>query len=207
MAKILVFGSSSVYGAWDKEGGWVGRLRKYADQQNEYHEKNRTEVYNQGIIGDSSKNVLERFEVETQLRLRINDGVNTILFQIGGNDSSFIASKGKARIIPEFYKQNLASLLALARKYTQNIAFVGLTLVDESVTNPISWDSDIFYKNDAILLYNDIIRDFCKVNDIPFIDIIDRAIYFCDDGVHQDSNGHQIVFECVREFLKEKHLV
>ena len=32
MDKILIFGDSICYGKWDKEGGWVTRLRKYIDQ-------------------------------------------------------------------------------------------------------------------------------------------------------------------------------
>ena len=34
MGRILIFGDSITYGAWDKEGGWVQRLRKFLDERN-----------------------------------------------------------------------------------------------------------------------------------------------------------------------------
>ncbi len=33
MTRILVFGPSTTYGAWDIEGGWVQRLRRYLDEK------------------------------------------------------------------------------------------------------------------------------------------------------------------------------
>lgn len=33
MVQILFFGPSTTYGAWDSEGGYVQRLRKYLDKK------------------------------------------------------------------------------------------------------------------------------------------------------------------------------
>ena len=34
MKNILIFGDSIVYGARDKKGGWVQRLREFVDEKN-----------------------------------------------------------------------------------------------------------------------------------------------------------------------------
>ncbi len=70
MAGILVFGDSISYGAWDIEGGWVSRLRKFLDKKNLSEENFDCKVYNLGISGDNSSGVLNRFEFETRQRIR-----------------------------------------------------------------------------------------------------------------------------------------
>ncbi|MDP3998378.1 MAG: hypothetical protein Q8P89_02085 [bacterium] len=67
---ILAFGTSTTYGAWDIEGGWVQRLRRFLDEKiitaNYEHDYF---VYNLGVSGDKSADILERFETETKARL------------------------------------------------------------------------------------------------------------------------------------------
>ncbi len=70
--KILIFGDSIAYEAWDREDGWVTRLRKFVDdkilsapeEDNYYHH-----IYNLGISGDTSTGVLNRFHAEMNARL------------------------------------------------------------------------------------------------------------------------------------------
>ena len=86
MAQILIFGDSITWGAWDEEGGWAQRFKKEIDKKaitanfTSYHS-----VYNLGISGDNTNDLLERFESETQRRL--DEGEEAIiLFAIGIND-------------------------------------------------------------------------------------------------------------------------
>ena len=69
MSKILVFGASITYGAWDLEGGWVDRLKKYCHKF-DLEDKFYYLVENLGISGQISKDILERFELETKARYR-----------------------------------------------------------------------------------------------------------------------------------------
>jgi hypothetical protein len=48
--KILVFGDSIAYGDYDKEGGWVIRLRKFLDER----QLDSYETYNLGIPIDET---------------------------------------------------------------------------------------------------------------------------------------------------------
>jgi len=77
MVQILIFGDSITYGAWDKEGGWVRRLRKFLDENYEDYL-----IYNLGISGNNTDDLIERFEFETKQRLKENDET-IIIFAIG----------------------------------------------------------------------------------------------------------------------------
>ena len=50
MTQILVFGTSTTYGCWDIEGGWVQRLRKYLDEKQLDDPELYYIVYNLGIF-------------------------------------------------------------------------------------------------------------------------------------------------------------
>ncbi len=68
MSQILIFGDSNTYGAWDPDGGWVARLRKFADEKNMEGKDYFVLVYNLGIDGDDTSGVLKRIESETVAR-------------------------------------------------------------------------------------------------------------------------------------------
>ncbi len=211
MTRILIFGDSITYGAWDREGGWVQRLRKFLD------EKNLTEpdvyylIYNLGVSGNTSEDLLERFEFETKQRLKEHERT-IIVFAIGLNDSQFVHSKSSHRVPIDRFKDNIQKLIKLARKISSKIIFVGLTPVDEDKTTPIPWDDDKSYKNRYIEKYNEVIKKACKENRIYFIEIFEKLKSFdyqelLEDGLHPNSNGHEKIFEIVKDFLIENGLV
>ncbi|TRZ65031.1 MAG: SGNH/GDSL hydrolase family protein, partial [Spirochaetia bacterium] len=114
---ILVFGTSITYGVWDIEGGWVQRLRKFLDYKN-ILEEGYFLVYNLGISGDNTGNLLERFELETKFRLKDEDGEIVFIFSVGTNDSQFVRSKNSLRVSPEKFKDNLQSLINSAKQFS-----------------------------------------------------------------------------------------
>ncbi len=144
MVRILIFGDSIAYGACDKEGGWVQRLRKFFDENYEDYL-----IYNLSISGDTTEELIKRFEFEAKQRLKEKDET-IIIFAIGINDSQFVHSKNKNRIALEKFKENLRKLIQLAKKFSSKIIFVGLTPVDETKTTPIIWDINKLYKNEYI---------------------------------------------------------
>src|SRR6267142_1070190 len=103
---IAVFGDSIVYGAWDKEtGGWVNRLRLSFDEQNHvYHQ-----VYNFGISGDTSYDLLERLGAEAR-----SCEPDVIVISIGINDSCVQIKNQQNRISKEQFKENLKIVFAKA---------------------------------------------------------------------------------------------
>lgn len=203
MAKLLIFGDSIVYGAWDTDkGGWVQRIKSFLDEETLSESEDEYIVYNLGVSGNTTEDLLERFEFETKQRLK-DDGEELIfIFAIGVNDSQFIHSKNNLRFSPEEYKDNLYKLLNLAQKFSSKIIFIGLTPVDETKT--IHWDIDKSYKNEYIQEFNEILKSFCKENNIYFVEIFEKLIKenyqdLLEDGLHPNSEGHKKIFEAIKE--------
>ena len=121
MTQILLFGDSVAYGAWDLEGGWAQRLRKWLDEiviKSDYEKY--FIVYNLGIDGDTSEGLLKRFEQEA--KPRISQEEETIfIFHIGGNDSLFNNKTKKHRVSPENYEKNIREIISVAKKYSKKI--------------------------------------------------------------------------------------
>lgn len=217
MATICVFGDSISYGAWDKEGGWVQRLRKFLDEKTlsipDFWNTDFTQIYNVGISsasGENSNNLLKRFEFEAKQRL---DEYETIfIFAIGKNDSCFIKNKNTFITSLKIFEKNIQDLIKLAKKYSSKIIFVGTAMVDESKTAPISWDKNMYYKNEYLKQYNEIIKSVCEENKVYFIEIFEKwkklnYKSLLEDGLHPNSKGHKKIFEAVKEFLIKNKLL
>ncbi len=211
---LFCFGDSITYGNWDAEGGWVGRLRKNLDSKslaaytaNELYSKYYTLTYNLGIPGDTSAGLLERFESEMIPRFN-PDELTVIIFAIGINDTRYYQKAKQYETEPGVYEQNLWDLWEIAKKYTADVAFIGLTPVNEAFSNPVNWEPDKIYSNEVIEKYNDILRNFCKSRETPFIDLYERMRgmnlnQLLEDGIHPNSEGHKIMEEIIRKEMFE----
>jgi len=199
--RILVFGDSITWGSYDLEyGGWVSRLR------NNFEENSDVEVYNLGISGNHVEDLLKRFEFETKQRLKEDKGLSFI-FAIGINDAQFVHSKDSFRTNSNKFNKGIEKLIKLAKKFSSKIYFVGLTSVDESKTNPTSWNKNKSYRNKDIKEYDNLIKSSCEKNNIPFIEIFNKFINqnyrdLLEDGLHPNSKGHELIYEEVKRVLK-----
>lgn len=206
MSKILIFGDSITWGAIDYEkGGWVERLRLYM------YDKGDIDIYNLGVSGEKTPDLLERFETETKARIKENEET-IIIFAIGINDSYFVYSKNGLMVPLDDFKRNIEKLINLARKFSSKIVFVGLTLVDEEKTTPIPWNTDKSYKNGNVEKYNEIIKSICEEKNVYFIKIFEDWIKsdyqsLLEDGLHPNSEGHKKIFEIVKDFLIENKII
>ena len=173
--RVLVFGDSIAHGFWDDQGGWVQRLKSLTDKQAVNRENLSDEYvtfYDLNISGDTTKEVIKRFEQETKARK--SDRELSIIFTIGFNDSFEIVAKQKNIVLVDKFRDNLSVLISLAKRYTQKIFFVGLTPVDEPKVTPMPWAPEFSYHNDQIELYDSIIKKVCEQNNIYFIDILEE---------------------------------
>lgn len=188
--EIGIWGDSITYGAGDSEAlGWVGRLRRSLETKDDIG------VYNFGVCGDTTDDLLKRFSVEA-------DAIkpNIIVFAIGINDSKYPAGETENIIPLEKYKQNMRVLLNLARGYTDKIYIVGATKVDENIVR----GSGTRFVNETIQTYNDFLKDFSKEEGLIFIDVfntIDTSTDL-DDGLHPNASGYEKLFKTIREFIK-----
>ncbi|KKP79549.1 MAG: hypothetical protein A2271_01445 [Candidatus Moranbacteria bacterium RIFOXYA12_FULL_35_19] len=194
---INIFGDSIAWGAWDDMGGWANRLRNHLARDPD----NYLKVYNLGISGNNSDKLLERFNAENEAR-----NPNTIIIAIGINDSQYINSKENPRITLQKFENNLLELIDQAKKYTQEIIFVGIAKVDEKKVMPTPWDSTKFYDNENVSLYNEKIKEFCRNSGLMFVemfDLLDESDL--EDGLHPNTKGHEKMFLRVKDyFIKNK---
>ncbi|VVB59615.1 GDSL-like Lipase/Acylhydrolase family protein [uncultured archaeon] len=209
--KILVFGNSDAYGAWDFEGGWVERLRKTITKKViETNQKFYCTLYNLSISGNTTGNLLKRFEFETKDRVDENEDV-IIVFPIGANDT-IVDRKGIVWTAPDKFAKNVEKLIKLAQKYAQQIIFISPMPVDEVRTNPVFWDADVSYSNLRLEKYNEMIKSACVKNNVLFVNIFEELIKsdyknLLEDGVHPNTDGHKRIFEEVKKFLGENNVL
>ncbi len=190
---ICIFGDSITWGAYDPDGGgWATRIRNYFEAQNQ-----DVDVYNLGISGDSTADLINRIEREAKPR-----EPDLIVFAIGINDAQFIHSTGNPRISAAKFQDNLEKILSIAKKFTSNIVFVGLTSVDEVKTRP--WDEEKSYANDIIRQLDSEIEKCCRANNLKFISV--HAVIGKDDlidGLHPNVRGHVKLFGKIKPELEK----
>lgn len=180
--EIGIWGDSITYGAGDDEAlGWVGRVRKSLFNESE------TEVYNFGVCGDTTENLLKRFSVEAK-------GIqpDKIVFAVGINDSKYPPGETANKVSIEKFKQNIQTLLSEARKFTDKIFVVSATKVDSACE---SWGGTRFL-NTEIQRYNATLRECTKAANSIFIDVFESLDTSTDlaDGLHPNASGYQKLF-------------
>lgn len=207
MFAIFAFGDSITFGRGDNlNRGWAGRLRKYFEAKDYYNA-----VYNLGIPGDSSSDLLERFEGEFRSRAKskMHGDRHVILVGIGTNDSKFIDKNRTPQTKQDEFRNNILKLIRLSRKCAKDIVFIGLAPVDESRTQP--YETTYFF-NKRVGQYDSIIRDCCRKEDVPFIDIFSewkKLDYagLLDDGLHLNPEGYERMYETIKGFLIKHKII
>ena len=202
MNNFLIWGDSITYGHGDADGGWVGRLRKTVWRD--------SVVYNLGVSGDTTTEVLRRLESEA--KQRVDPEEETVcIFAIGINDSIFLPDPGTFQTeLPQFVK-NIHEIYSQAKSISSRMAFIGLTPVDEKKTNPIAWAPNKVYKNDFIAKYNGALHIFCDEARLPFVDVFsswEKRQYteWLYDGVHPNAKGYDELFSLISAKLAELRL-
>jgi lysophospholipase L1-like esterase len=209
--RILIFGDSITWGAWDKEGGWATRLKKYTDQQAMEGLENYDAVYPLGISGNNTVDLLKRFPIE--LENRLSDEWNTIVvLAIGINDSKFNFVSQENQVPINKFNQNLREIVKIAKQYTQEIVVVGLTPVDDSLLYPMPWNPNYGYNNANVKKYNTALTKFARENNLPFIALYKLlAAYESDealhDGLHPNTKGHRLIFNKIVDELKKMEVL
>lgn len=205
MAQILVFGDSiasdEVYLGFDC---WVTRLRKLVN------EKEETSVFNLGIVGDTTKDLLKRMGCECKAR-----EPDIIVIRIGGNDSRFNNKTEDSVETPaKEFEKNIHKIIRICRKYTEKIIFIGEMPANESRTMPTIWSDTEYFTNRSIKKYDGIMKSVCEKENVPFLELFDiwmkmdyKKLLDEKDGLHPNSEGHKIIFEAVKDFLVKEKIV
>lgn len=198
---ILVFGDSIAQGYWDEQGGWAERLRK---AYNEAFKENSPTFLKSGIAGNSSNDILTRFETETNSNTNIRDQI-IFIFAIGINDARIDIDPEVNAYNAKSYAENLAEILKRAKRRSDKIMFVGLSPCAELNTDT----SDPVWTNDRIKEFNNILREFCVQNNVSFVETFEpfheaqsktELLY---DGIHPNNEGHQLIASLVSTELQK----
>ncbi len=204
--RIIVFGDSIAYGAWDPEGGWVARLRRFLDKKLMQVGKSETIVYNSSISGDTTDEILERLSTELKTRMATEKGrENYVIIAIGGNDAAYMHEKKDNWVNADKFRNNIVTVINEIRKAGAKPMCIGITPVDQEKVDPCPWATEISYKNNETRKYESIIQEVCEKEGVPFLPIVDslgenykELLY---DGVHPNAEGHQKIYERVKGFL------
>ncbi len=204
----FIFGDSITEGLWDSQGGWADRTKAFVQSKEVASGiKNYHEVYNLGIDGNTTQQLIARFEAETTARLWPDEEI-AFIFAIGTNDTLH-RNNSDFQSTPEQYQTELTQLAELARKFSSNITFVDLLPVEESLTNPIqSSSSGKCYTNDRISLFNETLHTFCEAQWLPCIKVSElyaqqNYTTLLADGLHPNDQGHELIFNAVKPKVEE----
>ena len=187
---ILIFGDSITWGrGLPTRVGWANLLRNSLEDINP-----KIHLYDLGIDGNTTQDLLGRIEVEALARKP-----DVIIWAIGVNDAAYRYSEDKPLVDKSTFNSNLHQLVTFGEKYVSKQLFVGITMGDDTLTQPLP-DSTTgkCYKKSRVLDYNDLIRIVCSEANIGFINISDAlsdANFY--DGLHPNIAGHEIIYQAV----------
>lgn len=206
MPTLCVFGASSTWGAWDLEkGGWVNRLRLWVDKKNRASTEGEFywEVYNLGVSGDTTADVLVRFKAELTAR-----EAGAVIISIGDNDTVYDQSPGKPRLTEDQFASNIEEMLALATAATDKVVVLGLKQVTEAKVQPVPWNTQANYRNASIQAYDQRLKKIAKEHGMYYVPMFDLlADDDLADGLHPNEQGHEKIFQRVKGFLEESGLL
>lgn len=208
--QILIFGTSNTFGCYDTQGGWADRLKQYCIQQSLDNESYRCLVYNLGISGNTSADIVRRFKAEAAERDR--DSKSTaVLFDVGLNDSLIFNDTRKHCVTPEDYEENLQLLISQARELVSAVSFKKISPVYQPAVDPVPWVPAASYTTEHVNTYNTILAKVTSEAGVPLIDptpAFSEPLERCFvDGVHPTSATHERIFKLVRDTLSEQNVI
>ena len=197
MSNILIFGDSITRGAFDLEKhGWASRLSMFCWKNN----FQKTGVYYRGpdidifaIDGDRTVEVVKKFDFQIE---NYQWSVDKIVFAIGTNDAGF--EKGEKRNNKKDFEKNLEILVqkGVEKVGVENVYFLGLTDIDSEIIKE-DWEENRLKEFDKI------IQKVVEENDCQFIPM--QGLLKKEDladGLHPNAQGHEKIFQRVKEYLK-----
>lgn len=200
--RVLVFGDSIAYGAWDSQGGWVDRLKREANQLAlESDGQTKLQIINLGIGGDTSTKILARLEAETTARYSVNWPF-VFVFNFNANDERTRDDVPETTL--EQFKQNTQAIIDIAKKHSDHILFVGTTPMGE----PEVPFKDAVYSDERVMEYEAAQKAIVEAAGIPFIDVREafesaEENVFCFDKLHPNDAGHALLANVIKPKLWE----
>lgn len=200
--KILIFGDSITWGAWDAEGGWATHIKKQCDRaiiETNYSVYNEVSIL--GISGNTTTDLLKRFQVEVEARLE-EASTLFVIFAVGINDSLYMLDSMKNQVSLDIFEENIETLITQAKRYTGNVLFLGLTPVDDNKVNPVPWYPGGAYTNKWVKMYDEKLEMVCSAKGVDYLTLYGSLTSDdLEDGIHPNTSGHAKISQIVSEYL------
>lgn len=194
--RIVVLGSSSVYGTGDPTGGFVAKLRTWSEAKN-----SQNLVYNLGVWGDTTENMIARLKTELQPRRP----QLTILYP-GLNDIRRVGSSSADNHLSiRSYETLITEMLTTTSAHSQVLVMSAIPF-DEKRTTPYA-QSDWYYLIEDAQHYMQVLENTCVRTKVQFLNVFKRwasekdFAYLAPDGLHPSVIGHERLFSEVRDYL------
>jgi lysophospholipase L1-like esterase len=201
--RICVIGASSVEGDGVAEGSFFELLHRWILQIDPFHHH----VYNLGVSGNATSEILNRFEAEVTARR-----ADFIIFMGGANDSRHKPTLDSPHYTsPEDFAKNYAHILSIAKRIAP-VLCVGIFPIDDSKTQPISSGTSYFLLKD-VKEYAELVKNECQKLSVPYLDTFSEWIaedykqYLAEDGLHPNVLGHQKIFTEIKHWFEENYQV
>lgn len=191
---ICAFGDSVTHASYIKNS-WTNLLRLYLEDNSQYE----IELFNLGINGNTSDDILKRIETECNPRQP-----DVIFFAYGINDSRYIPELDRCLVEIDEFKRNTQKIIEIAKKFTDIIFFVGPVLGDDRQLDlyyESVYDKKVFEASRS-KGYDSVLEEIATKNDCKYIHLFDKleSTDFID-GLHPNETGHKKMFEVIKEHL------
>jgi lysophospholipase L1-like esterase len=206
--RVLIFGDSIAYGAYDSQGGWADRLKvTYLERHMAVAGFDTSElpsIYNLSMPGELVRRLIWRLPHETVARRDVWGEETDIafVFAVGLNDT-LIDDNGKPSSTPEQFTKGLEELLAVAQLFSKKILFVGLTPVEDDDPRVQNYTCERIWQFELAL------RAFTKKHKLPSVRLFEKFMqsndeeFMFSDGLHPSDEGHRIIYERVEPKLRK----
>ena len=182
--RIVITGDSFVEGVGAHRAGWAQQLADALAPRS---------VAVHGIGGHTSSDLIARVGRE------LEPLPACVIVGIGINDARWRSLENRHEVAIDQFAANVDAVIDLVVQHASDLWFVGLTSVDEALTNPFKEDKH--YHNLAIARYDVCLREIAERRRVGYIAGPDLADVDdgLDDGLHPSDIGHGLLLRTVRD--------
>ena len=201
MIQIFIVGSSTVYGAGGKNGGWADLLKQAA--HNKMYGKGgvgeKYEIYNFGKSGATIDFVQSTFP--QQLEQYGRGGKVITIVNVGGNNAKAEDRPDNFVSTVDEYSNEMGKLLDMLKAKSKHVIAVGSGFYDESKTNPKPnplTGGKSYFTNKRRNVFQNRFKKLCEQRSITFVEVGVsedewRQKYLYEDGLHPNQKGHELI--------------
>jgi len=209
---VIIFGDSIVYGKWDMDaGGWSNRLKLWAmDTFFESKGEHLIHIQAIGLPGSNSSECLKILAHNISVYTNEGNSGRYVFFALGINDMALHVDSDKRRVPIELFGGNISKFIAEVRSKDCTPVLLTITPVSEDKKGEIQNVLGEVRFNKDIEIYNLAIETIGRENGVQVINVYNLFlkagidIVLADEGLHPNTEGHILIYELVRDYLRRE---